>query len=109
MKSFSVNFNSRCRLTQILNDVSGPIGRTRPLLPILDKLIFPDDEWKKVKIVQNGDQIIAEPPDKYFGVCEIQIEDSQAEALTKELENSNDIKVSDLRLWANEILLQLKK
>ena len=109
MKNFNVNFNSRCRLVQVLNNIPGPLGRLRLLLPILDKISFTDEYWKKVKIVQNGNQTTCVAPNNEFGNLKVELENAEADALIKELENSTEIVLNDYRSWVKELLKDLKE
>jgi len=107
MKSFEIVFGARLRLNYILGAASGPEGRLH-FLPVIDQLVFSDEDWERVRQVTIGTQTTYSAPYDGFGKVTVTLADAQAEALVRELENSPLVTCGDWRSWVSAVVEQLK-
>jgi len=110
MKTFEATAPMRFRINEVLNSISGPIGRCRPLFPVLDQTMFSTDEQSgmKVTMVSEGVGRYDLPSPEYAAIT-VTLEDACATALASELENSSVLNMVDYRVWADALLKRLKE
>lgn len=113
MRTVSLDFVQRVRLTDVLSQQEGPLGKTAPFLRVLNDVRFSeaeDNQIVKLPIERNGEVLgvnmraPADAPD--FGKKKIKIEDADAKALRDLLESWPKFTVGD-HVWADPLLKQL--
>jgi len=109
MKTIECDFITRFKLSGILDQVDGSLGKMKALGAVFDKVRFTEDEAKEITTKQVGDSVTFSTPEGHadFGRIEIEIEDGQAEFLLKELEGWQHFRISDLT-WVEQLKTLLK-
>lgn len=109
MKTLDLDFITRFKLSGILDQVDGNLGKLKALGAIFDKVRFSEEEAKRIVTKQTGDLVTFSTPEgePEFGKITVEIEDSQAEFLMKELDTWPHFRIADLT-WVEKLKAGLK-
>ena len=109
MTKLDLNFLQRFKLSDLLSQQEGPLGRTAPFLRVLNLVRFDDAESAQIKTVKVSDsQVRFEAPTADFGEKSVDLETADGKALLDLIENWPKFTTPD-HVWADPLVEQLSK
>src|SRR5947209_7983488 len=104
MKQLELDFLTRFKLSGILAEADGPLGKITPLLAVYEKVRFNEDEAKQITVEQSGNMVTYKGPadNPEFGTLDVDVEDAHATAVLNELEAWQHFKIADVT-WVEKL------